>query len=354
MIRIHHDRFAYDRRSPDAYPAGHSKITMTCDEYYHKLPDTYKSDHSITDSRHLCNGSGVVLIPEIPERLLSFILKGLAVGVGVTAVSIVWWWISRWFRKLPAPQTGLLIAISFLMVVQTLRPVTDRTWQGFLLLCVSGLFKRWIPVRFLLIAFGALLFSQWSIPDSWLRGFIVIATLWLSASFSSQTTIGHLLLPMSIAGIFLTIPDTEEVGLLLGMLIPTVLFAWPFRVDSFGRAGSAPLAAIVAWVICVGGHGRPASIIVSVGCFGLLIAFPVLQALKAREVRRRYRIAAIAVLVHIFSMFIVLSLSRTTAHFGLAIVAVIAAIGIPAILFVALLFLPRVRRFIRGGAVDSN
>ena len=146
------------------------------------------------------------------------------------------------------------------------------------------------------------------------------------------------MLPLSLAGIFLTVPDTEDVTILLGILIPAILFAWPLRKITGGisRADAAGLGAIVAWVITVDGQGRPASIVVAIGCLGLLALVPVLRLVKKSRVFSMNRFCLIPLLLHGLSIAIALGVARTTSQIDLAAVAALLALGMP-ILAVTLL-----------------
>ncbi|MCI0601971.1 hypothetical protein L0156_03080 [bacterium] len=236
---------------------------------------------------------------EISEKLVLIILYGLISGIGVVGLSVAWRLLSRRRKGWPAPQPAVLIALTFLVGTALLRQV------------------------------------PWFDQDWWLLGIAVLLTVWLSASFASATGWLYLLLPFSMAGIITTVPDTEAPGYLFGILVPTMMFAWRFRSESSGRIGVATLAGIVAWVICYSGQGRPASIVVSIGCLGILAALPLLNVLT------RITSKWVMLILHCLSIGTVLVLARTTPHMTRAILAAFAALGI---LICAALFVPQITK----------
>lgn len=266
-------------------------------------------------------------MPEIPEKLISIIVYGLISGIVVVGLSFLWRWLSHRYSRLPAADPALLIAIAFLAGETTFRPVPWYAWFGSLILYISGTIKRNFASRLILIVTGAAFLGFWSIQDLWIRGLVVLLTLWLSVSFVFAELL-YLLLPLSIAGILTTVPDTEEAGLLLGILIPGILFYWSFRRSE--HPGAYPLAGVIAWVICCNGQGRPASIFVSIGCLGMLLAVPLLKML-ARKTSNW-----VLLVLHSVPIAIVLTFGRTTPDISMAIFAAFAGLAASSL---ALLFL---------------
>src|SRR3972149_6364984 len=121
-------------------------------------------------------------MPELHEKLVLLILRGVSLGLFVLGVWIVW---SRMSRRWgwPRPAGGLLIAVAFLIGETAIRSVSLRAWLAILLLSGSELIfkhakKRTIAMRAFFIVSGAAILSSWSIhPEAWwLRGFVVLAT----------------------------------------------------------------------------------------------------------------------------------------------------------------------------------
>jgi hypothetical protein len=91
-----------------------------------------------------------------------------------------------------------------------------------------------------------------------------------------------LFLLLSIGGVFLTVPDTEEILVLLGAAAPVVILAWPRAFASSGF-GLYPLVGILMWVIAWGGRGREGSIVGAAACLGVLVIEPLAVAFSRRS-----------------------------------------------------------------------
>jgi hypothetical protein len=232
-------------------------------------------------------------MPEISQKLISLFSHGILSGISVCVIAFVWWRLSRGFQKCPKPPIGLLIAVAFLVLEVIFRP--------------SSFNPR----------FGPLLF-------------MVLLALWLSRSIFYWRELRYAMLCLSMAGIFLTVPDTENVILLVGILVPTTLFVWPLnRIGSETPANAAGLGAVVAWVICLAGQGRPASILVSLGCLGLLMIVPLLQMFRKSRVFLMNRFRLIPLLLHALSISVAVGLARTTERLDTAATAAFVALAIP-------------------------
>jgi hypothetical protein len=83
------------------------------------------------------------------------------------------------------------------------------------------------------------------------------------------------LFAVSAIGVYLAVPDTELARVMLGVALPFVLLSVPKAMCPIGPAGSAALAGFFAWVVFVGGRGRPGSVVGGLACLGLLLAEPV-------------------------------------------------------------------------------
>jgi hypothetical protein len=98
------------------------------------------------------------------------------------------------------------------------------------------------------------------------------------------------LLPITVAGIYATVPDTEHVMIALGAALPLVANALPTPIATIGAEGAGASLAVVLWATAIDARGRPASLVGAVGCFGLLFAEPLGRRLSRQlpqEVRRR-------------------------------------------------------------------
>ena len=287
-------------------------------------------------------------MPEIPEKLVSYILLGLLSGLGIFGTRVVW---SRFFRRFgeSEPGVGLLIAVAFLIGETMVHGTTLRAWVAILLLAGAGLIpvsEKKTVLRLFLIAFGGVLLASWTITDKplWLRASIVLGTVWLSSAFGgfdkrhAATNQTLLLLLVTMGGILIIVPDTEETALLFGALMAATLLVFPFRLSALGQTGTLPIAGLLAWIICINGYGRPASIVTSTGCLGLLVAAPLVYFVTKNKLNQTHQVTAPAgeLIIHCISIAIVLYLARTTSNLRQAAVVAAVALGVS---FVGLLVL---------------
>ena len=85
-----------------------------------------------------------------------------------------------------------------------------------------------------------------------------------------SSAITPVLLAITAGGIFLAVPDTEEVGALLGVALAMAVLGWPLGLATVGRAGGGAVTVLVVWSAATGGRAATPSIVAGVGCVGLL------------------------------------------------------------------------------------
>ncbi len=92
-------------------------------------------------------------------------------------------------------------------------------------------------------------------------------------------------------GVYVTVPDTEEIILAGAVVLPALaLLAWPAIAD---RAPSVlALLALVVWAAAQGGRGRPGAVIAGLACLAL-VAAPVAARRHTRSFNRRVLVVAI-------------------------------------------------------------
>jgi hypothetical protein len=109
------------------------------------------------------------------------------------------------------------------------------------------------------------------------------------------------LVAVTVAGIYTTVPETNETLVVLGAAVALALLGWPLGLGSFGMVGAFPVAGLLAWTAAYEGLTRTGSIVASVGCLGLLLAEPAGRRLAARwhAVPSRVRVPGVTlVFVH--------------------------------------------------------
>lgn len=85
---------------------------------------------------------------------------------------------------------------------------------------------------------------------------------------------GPVLVAISAAAIWATVPDTEQALVLLGAAIPLGLLGWPRAIAALGPSGSCVVVGLLAWTGAAGGADRLSSIIGATASLGLLLVEP--------------------------------------------------------------------------------
>ncbi len=160
-------------------------------------------------------------------------------------------------------------------------------WIGLVLLAAGGALSP-------LARRAPLLLALLAVPGAWWVTQVVAAPggrsaawlllLWIIAGASLVSTFdghfcksgyGPVLIAISVAGMFTTLPDTEEILVVFGAVVPVALLAWPKPWASLGAVGIYPLLGLLACVIAQGGRGRESSIVGAAACLALLTIDPV-------------------------------------------------------------------------------
>jgi hypothetical protein len=109
----------------------------------------------------------------------------------------------------------------------------------------------------------------------WIRalvGIAIAAGVILMSDFervSRKQNLGLPLLAITAAGIYLTLPDTEQALAILGGALLVAALGLIRPQVSLGVAGCYAATGLLVWTIAAGGFGRPASILGGLACFGL-------------------------------------------------------------------------------------
>jgi hypothetical protein len=110
-----------------------------------------------------------------------------------------------------------------------------------------------------------------------LLGLAVVAGGWLLVDFDAtwrSRGLGPVLLAISAAGVYTTVPDTEQALVALGVALPLALLAWPWPLAALGRPGAYAAAGALLWVVGAGGAARESSVVGGIACLGLLVVEP--------------------------------------------------------------------------------
>jgi hypothetical protein len=284
-------------------------------------------------------------------------VAGLIAGAAAVAGALLL--VRRRRSNRPMPLGGLLVALAFLLGLAVVRRAPSGLAIGVALLVIAGLpavlESRSGPlIGLFLSAAGSGSIAFWgALPDrAWLRITVLLsvpAAAWLLRDFElgpGRAGIGLVLLPVSAAGVFAGVPNTEQALLLLGVTAPLALVGWPRPLATLGPGWAPAVAGVYVWVVAVGGSLRAGAVIGGLGCLGLLAAEPLARAISAGKSRLPFAwpsgLAAAAVgLIH---GVLVLVCSRMAGVRRSAWVAGLIAGGTLAAATLALAALGRLRR----------
>ena len=191
---------------------------------------------------------------------------------------------------------------------------------------------RWL-LRGALAAPFATLLAVDSSPTAWTRVAVGLAAtlVALSAADLDRRLGWGMLTPvlyaMSVAGVFVAVPDTEEAAALLGAALPLAVLAWRVPWARLGSAGAASATALLIWTTAVGGRGRPPSIVGGLACLGLLAVVPLLDLLLGRG-RFRSPSPTRAVLVHGVPVLVAARIAGISPHMDVAVTFALLSVAI--------------------------
>lgn len=177
---------------------------------------------------------------------------------------------------------GVLLAVAGVVAIDAAATIPVSVIVGVGLLAVAGGMPLPPIVSPALAAPGAIVLAYAvgfeNAPATWLLVVVIVIAAPLVAAFD-RTYANHALpiplFALAVVGLFFAVPDTEVAAILLGTMAVGVFLGWPKPFFTLGSAGSYAVVGLFVWVAVTGGAARPASIVVSVGCLGLLLAEPV-------------------------------------------------------------------------------
>lgn len=221
-------------------------------------------------------------------------LAGLRWGGIVGGVALLFGLGWRLWRKEPAPIVGLAAVFAAVMAMPLVRDLDPFLLAGLGLLALAGVAFPWsrrLPILTVVLAApGAWFIGLSDLPQYGWTLWTMIAIVAVAGpviSWFDETDHGSalpvLLFAVTVAGVWVTVPDTEEALVLLGaMTIPT-LIAFPLRVGRLGPIGAHVLIGLIIWVVGWGGRGREGSIIGAIAGLGMLVAAPLAALAAGKE-----------------------------------------------------------------------
>jgi len=226
-------------------------------------------------------------------------LAGLVFGVAALTIGALVVYVWRRRRSTPVPIVGVLLTLAALPAIGVTRDLPIDLWFGIVLLGVAGTLYPWarrvplLPAA--LVAPGAWWMTQVvELPGAawvpWLLFAWIILSTPLVTSFDrhfAERGYATVFLLVSIAGMFATLPDTEEILVVFGVAVPLALLAWPMVKASLGAIGIYPVLGVMAWVIAFGGRGRESAVIGAAAGLAFLVIEPLVRWWRGRTLLDR-------------------------------------------------------------------
>ena len=286
-----------------------------------------------------------------PERVLepfteAAFRNGFVLGIGALIIGFVVAAAWRTRRAGPCPVAGLLLAAAgAAAIVQAQRPVPGLV-PGILALGVGGalvdVVPRLRPLLPLLALPGAWLVATGvEAQQPWLPLVLAAAVAGggaLVADFDARWSampIAPGLMVVSLAGVFVTVPETKEALPVVGAALPLALLGWPAKLACLGAGGAMAATGLLAWTVGQGGTFRVTAIVGGLACLGMLVAEPLGRMLRAdRSGRRLPRTLGVVVAVagaHLVVVFVVARVAGVREELplalGITLVTLAAATG---------------------------
>ena len=190
----------------------------------------------------------------------------------------------------PIDAAGLLFSVAFALALQQTLGLPGALALGLVGLAGAGAISRLpmlgrlgpilaVPGAWLVVSGCGLVLERWT----WmLAGVAIVIGGWLLADFDARwqrEDLGPVLLAISMAGIYFTVPDTEHALVALGASLPLAFLGWPWPLASLGRAGAYAATGSLLWIVVTGGFGRSSAVVGGVACLGLFAVEPVTRLL---------------------------------------------------------------------------
>jgi hypothetical protein len=195
-------------------------------------------------------------------------------------------------RRAHLPIGGLLFAAAGVAGLGRSVGVPRGLTFGLIALAVAALvvehLRPWRLAALGLVAPGAWLLAYQAdlVEVGWIRalvGIAIAAGVTLMSDFerlSLKQNLGLPLLAITAAGIYLTVPDTEQALVIMGAALLVAALGLIRPQVSLGVAGSYAATGLLVWTIAAGGFGRPASILGGLACFGLFWVEPLTRLIS--------------------------------------------------------------------------
>ncbi len=255
--------------------------------------------------------------------------------------------VARSRRATPLPIVALAAVAASMVGLRNAFGLPGDARTGLLLLAAAGVAgvvaRRPVAIGAIVSVPGAVLLARAAPSEpSWAPTFITITAITGGSAIAAfdrddAPCIGPALLAVSVAALWVAVPDTELPLVLLGAVPLFALAGWPFRLARVGAAGAFALAGLLAWVATVGGAARPPSVIAGFGALGLFVVAPVVGVVtrSARGTVTRAPVLALVVL-HAGCVAFTARVAGTRSSISMACVVAAGGFVLTALAFVAL------------------
>lgn len=216
-------------------------------------------------------------------------LAALAVSLAGSLLVLVM--VPAGVRERALPVGGLLVAGATavgLVVSDALAGGTRWLLAGAIVLALGASLRRARPaVGVVVLVAGAVGISYAAaVVDgrTWVRVLVIGATTVGALGAArvdrahSRFGLGPWLFAVTASGVFVCVPDTEQAIPLLAASLGVLVALRPPASLRLGDAGTAVGIGLVMWTAAVGGTGRPGSVVGAVGCLGVLVVAPLVDA----------------------------------------------------------------------------
>lgn len=223
--------------------------------------------------------------------------SGVVVGLITLVVGVVaaLAWRSR--SRDPLPAAGLWIAAAGVLALLRVGEPEPGLAAAVLVLGGVGLVVDVVPrarpfLPLLALPGAWILATRVEVGQTWAPlaiGATIVVGGALVADFDGRPgtrTLGPAMMVVSLAGVFVTVPETEQALPVLGATLPLVLLGWPTCLATLGAGGSLAATGLLAWTVGQGGTFRDSAIVGGLACLGILVAEPVGRALLRRRLTR--------------------------------------------------------------------
>ena len=127
---------------------------------------------------------------------------------------------------------------------------------------------------------------------------------------NARAGLGPVLLAIAVVGMYSTLPDTEQVIVVMGVTLPLAFLGTPIALAAIGP-GAYGVVGLVGWVAAVGGRGRPGAVVGAIACLGVMLVEPLARrAMRARACSPRRPASVRTVLVILLQLAVVAVTTR--------------------------------------------